>query len=139
MGHESLIREHEFRATSDRSFGFALFAAFSIVGLLPLFWGENPRWWALIVASVLLLAALVFPPTLAPLNRAWAKVGLLLQRLVSPIVLGFSYFLVITPLGLIMRLLHRDLLRLRSDPAARSYWIERIPPGPSPESLRDSF
>ena len=79
------------------------------------------------------------PKLLAPFNRLWARFGLLLHRITSPLVLGIMFFAVITPMGWIMRALGKDLLRLKIDPAATSYWIARTPPGPTPESLKDQF
>jgi hypothetical protein len=76
---------------------------------------------------------------LSPLNRLWLRFGLLLHKIVSPLVLGIMFFLVITPIGLLMRAVGKDLLRLKFDKRSSSYWIERLPPGPPPESLKDQF
>lgn len=139
MGHESYTRDEQVDGSSDRSFGLVFAAFFALIGLLPLLLGKSPRIWALGTAGVFLLAALLFPSLLAPLNRLWLKLGLLLHRIVSPIALGIMFFLVITPMGLVMRAMGKDFLRLRLDPAARSYWIPREPPGPAPESLKNQF
>src|SRR5262245_23347122 len=139
MGHESFHREANVKGSSDRSFGLVFAAFFAIVAALPLLFGAPLRWWALAVAGLFLLLALVAPAALAPLNRLWTKFGLLLHRVMSPVVLGVMFFLVITPIGLLMRLLGKDLLRLKFDRAAGSYWISREPPGPPPESLKDQF
>ncbi len=79
------------------------------------------------------------PSLLAPLNRVWTKFGLLLHKVVSPIVLGVMFYLVITPTGLLMRLFGKDPLRLKFDGTAKSYWIPREPPGPKPDSIKDQF
>ena len=93
-----------------------------------------------VAASLLfLLFALVLPKALAPLNWVWTKFGLVLHRIVSPVVLGVLFYGVFTPLGIIMRLFGGDPLRLRFNPNAQSYWIERTPPGPAPDSLKDQF
>jgi hypothetical protein len=139
MGHETYTRDEQVDGPSDRSFGLVFAAIFAAIGLLPLLLGRGPRVWALAAGGLFLLAALAFPPVLAPLNRLWLKFGLLLHRLVSPIALGIMFFLVITPMGLVMRAMGKDFLRLRLDPAADSYWIERKPPGPAPESLKNQF
>ena len=76
---------------------------------------------------------------LAPLNRLWMKFGGLLHRFVSPIVLGLLFFVVITPMGLAMRMLGKDPLKLRADTQSKSYWIDRTPPGPRPDSFIDQF
>lgn len=126
-------------SASDRSFGIVFTIFFAIVGLLPLLGSHPVRIWALVVSSVFLLLALLAPKSLAPLNKLWTKLGALLHRVVSPIALGVLFFLVVTPTGLFMRLFGKDPLRLRLDPSAKSYWIERAPPGPDAESLKNQF
>jgi len=127
------------KGSSDRSFGFVFAAFFSIVALLPLRHGGEARLWSLAMAGAFAIIALVAPHILAPLNRVWTAFGDLLHRIVSPVALGVLYYGVVTPTGFAMRLAGKDPLRLRFDPAARSYWIERTPPGPPPESLKDQF
>ena len=83
--------------------------------------------------------ALVVPASLSRLNRAWARFGLLLSRIVSPVAMLAIFALGVVPVGLIRRALGHDPLRLRRDPAAASYWIERVPPGPPPETLVNQF
>jgi hypothetical protein len=84
-------------------------------------------------------AALLRPGVLAPLNRLWMRFGLLLAKVVNPLVLGLLFFVTILPIGLIMRALGKDLLRLKLDRSARSYWIAREPPGPPPPSMRNQY
>jgi hypothetical protein len=139
MAHESFQRDDDTVGSSNRSFGVVFAVVFGIIGLFPLVHGESPRIWSMAIAGVFLLAALVFPGILAPLNRLWMKLGLLLHKVVSPIVLGFLFFVVITPMGVAMRLLGKDPLRLRGDPESKSHWIDRKPPGPRPESFIDQF
>ena len=139
MGFENLERHEDIKISSERSFGLVFAGVFLLVGLLPLFNGHGPRNWALWVAVAFVAVAVLAPKLLAPFNRLWAKFGLLLHRITSPLVLGIMFFVVITPMGWIMRALGKDLLRLKIDPAATSYWIARTPPGPTPESLKDQF
>jgi hypothetical protein len=139
LGHESYERSEDVRGSSDRSFGIVFAVVFAVIGLLPLLFGRGIRLWSLAVGGAFLLAALAFPSVLAPLNRIWLRFGLLLHKIVSPLILGIMFFLVITPMGVVMRAFGKDLLRLRFDKAAPSYWIDRIPPGPPPESLKDQF
>jgi Saxitoxin biosynthesis operon protein SxtJ len=139
MGHESYHRTEEVAGSSNRSFGLVFSVVFAIIALLPLFHGGAIRLWSLGVAAAFAVLAFAAPQVLAPLNRLWFKLGLLLHTIVNPIVLGIMFYVVVTPTGLIMRLLGKDLLRLKRDPAAASYWIERTPPGPKPESLGDQF
>jgi len=139
MGHESYHREEKVDGSSNRSFGLVFAAFFGLVGLLPLILGRAPRTWAFGLGGVFLLVALLLPSVLAPLNRLWMRFGLLLHRVVSPIALGIMFFVVITPMGWLMRAMGKDLLRLRRDPHASSYWIERNPPGPAAETFKDQF
>ena len=139
MGHESFERSEEVHGSSDRSFGVVFAVVFSVIGLLPLAFGSGVRVWALVLGTAFLLMALAIPRSLAPLNRLWLRFGLLLHRIVSPIVLGIMFYGVITPTGAIMRAFGKDLLRLRFDRSSRSYWVDRVPPGPPPESIKDQF
>lgn len=139
MAHESLRRHEEVKGSSNRTLGLVFAAVFLIVAVLPVFFGGALRWWSIVIAAAFALAALLFPRTLTRLNRAWTRFGLLLHKIVSPIVLGFLFYIVVTPLGLLMRLLGKDPLRLRWDRQSSTYWIERTPPGPKPETLSDQF
>lgn len=125
--------------SSDRSFGFVFTVFFAIVALLPLLHGASARLWSLALAALFFILAIFIPASLAPLNRQWAKLGALLHRVVSPIALGILFFLVVTPIALIMRLMGKDPLRTRLDQSAKSYWIDRTPPGPDPESMKNQF
>ena len=91
------------------------------------------------MAAAFLLAALVVPKILAPLNDLWLQLGRLLHRIVNPVVMGILFFVVITPAALLLRLAGKDLLRLKRDPQATSYWVHRTPPGPEPQSLKNMF
>jgi len=137
--HERLRRRDEIKGSSDRAFGFVFAAVFALIGLWPLLGGGGARLWTLVVAAVFLGAAVARPRVLAPLNRLWMRLGLLLHRVVNPLILGLLFFLTVTPMGVAVRLFGRDLLRLRWDPEAPSYWIERRPPGPAPETMKHQF
>lgn len=139
MAHESLNRVEDIQGSSNRAFGFVFTTFFAIVAVLPWAFGGSLRIWALVVAGLFLFVALAAPAALTPLNRVWVKFGLLLHRVVSPIILGVMFFLVITPIGLVMRLLGKDPLRLQFHRSAGTYWITREPPGPAPQSLKDQF
>lgn len=137
--HEDFGREIEVRGSSDRSFGLVVAAFFLLAGLWPIVRGRSLRPWALAAAVVFVGIALARPSVLAPLNRGWTRLGLLLQQIVSPVVLGLLFFLALTPIALLMRLMGRTPLRLGFDRGARSYWIDRRPPGPVPDSMRQQF
>jgi len=124
---------------SNRAFGGLFVVIFSLIGLWSL-WkqGSTYPWW--FGASVLtLLVTLVAPGLLAPLNRAWMKLAEVLHRIVSPVVLGALFFLVITPFGWVKRRSGWDPMRRKYDPAGNSYWIDRSPPGPDPDSFPNQF
>ena len=137
--HEDFGRENVVKASSDRSFGLVFAAAAAAVGLWPLLDGAGPRWWALAAAVTFAAAAIAAPRILAPANRQWHKLGLLLGRIVNPLIMGLVFFGAVTPTGLIMRLLGKDPLRLAFDDGAESYWIERHPPGPAPDGMPRQF
>ena len=121
---------------SERGFGLVFFCFFLIVAAFPLLSGESPRLWALAVALIFIALALVRPAVLAPLNKLWFRFGLLLGKIVSPIVMSLVFFLTVLPTGIIMRLLGRDLLNRKIDRSAPSYWVEREDPV---GSMRNQF
>jgi hypothetical protein len=137
--HEDFNRQEEIKPSSDRSFGLIVATFFLIITFWPLIHAEPIRWWALGVASVFAALALLWTAALAPLNRLWTKLGLLLYRIVNPVVMVFLFYVTVTPIALFMRMLGKDPLRLRRDPDAASYWIHRTPPGPAPESMKNQF
>jgi hypothetical protein len=139
MGHESYDRTDAPAGGSDRAFGFVFAIVFVVIGVYPWVFGGGVHGWSIAVAALFLLASLVRPALLAPLNRWWTRFGALLHRVVSPIVLGFMFFAVITPMGLVRRMLVKDPLRLRFDRQAASYWVPREPPGPPPQTLTNQF
>lgn len=137
--HEVFSREENIVAGSDRSFGMVMAAAFSAVTLLNA-WHSGRLWpWTGGLAALFLVAAFVRPAVLNPLNRIWLKFGLLLHKVVNPIVMALLFYGTVLPTGLVMRMMGRDLLRLKREPDAESYWIVRQPPGPSPETMKDQF
>lgn len=138
--HDTLKRNEEALRGTDRGFGFVMAAVFAIIALWPpLFSGGPFRLWAFVVAVSLLALALTVSRVLAPFNKAWLRFGQLMSRIVNPMVLGLMFYVVVTPFGLVMRLFGKDPLRIKRDPQATSYWIERHPPGPPPESMRNQF
>lgn len=137
--HEDYSREHAVKRGSDRSFGVVFAAFFALVGLVRIVHGAPPRWWAVAFAVVFLVVALARPSLLAMPNRWWTRLGLLLARIVNPLVMGLVFYLAVTPTAALMRAFGKDPLRLRYDRAAKSYWIERTPPGPPPDTMSRQF
>jgi hypothetical protein len=137
--HEVFSREEKVVAGSDRSFGFVMAGAFAIVSLLNA-WHVGRVWpWTGGLAALFLAAALLRPAILNPLNRIWLKFGLLLHGVINPIVMALLFYGTVLPTGLIARAMGKDLLRLKRQPDAESYWIVRQPPGPAPETMKDQF
>ena len=98
---------------SNKSFGIVFFIFFLIVGTYPIFFQGELRIWSLIVSIIFLLLGIINSRFLSPLNLQWFKFGMLLGRIASPILMGLVFFLVVTPTGMIMRILNKDLLRLK--------------------------
>jgi len=137
--HEDLSRTHEVKASSNRSFGWVFTAVFLIVAVWPLVSGGMVRWWSLIIAAAFALVTVAAPNLLALPNRLWLRFGLLLNRIISPVVLALLFYLVVTPMGALMRMLGKDSLRLRRRSSDATYWIKRDPPGPKPDSMNHQF
>jgi len=113
--------------------------ALSLLTLLNA-WYDGRIWpWTAMLAAIFVTVALVRPGVLTPLNVAWMKFGLMLHRVVNPLVMGLLFFGTVLPTGLILRAMGKDLLRLKPEASSDSYWIVREPPGPSPESMKDQF
>jgi cell division protein FtsW (lipid II flippase) len=137
--HENFSRDEAAPVGSDRSFGLVMAAAFAVLASLSV-WREGRAWPVLAtIAMLFLVAALLVPTALNLLNRAWLKLGLLLHKIVNPVVMGLVFYGAVLPTGLVMRAMGRDLLRLKPQPKAESYWIIRTPPGPAPETMKDQF
>ena len=110
--------------SSNRSFGLVFFAFFLIVGLWPIFQYEDIRIWSIIVAFIFLILGILDSKYLTPLNRFWMKFGLFLGKIISPIVMGVVFFLVVTPIGIIMKIFRKDLLNIKHN-QNQSYWVHR--------------
>ena len=115
------------KISSNRSFGTVFFIVFLLVALYPLIYNEDIRLWSLTISLVFLLLGLLNSKILTPLNKLWFKFGLFLGKIISPFVMGIIFFLVVTPIGLIMRLLGNDLLNLKYN-NKQSYWIKKDGP-----------
>lgn len=137
--HEVFSREEEVVAGSDRSFGLVMAGAFAVLAALNA-WHAGRVWpWTAGLAAIFLIAALLRPALLNPLNRIWLKFGLLLHKIVNPVIMALLFYGTVLPTGLIARAMGKDLLRLKREPDAASYWIVRAPPGPAPETMKDQF
>jgi len=136
--HENLDRD-DVKVASERSFGLVFAGVFALIAIWPFVWGRDLRYWALAVAVVFLGTALIQPRVLRPLNLLWFKFGQVLHHFVNPLVMGLIFFLGIVPTALIMRIRGRDPLRLDRTGASGTNWVERVPPGPAPDSMKHLF
>jgi len=118
------LKNNNIKIATNKSFGIIFFLFFIIVSIFPLFKEGNIRIWSLIIAIIFLVLGLFNSKALTPLNKIWFKFGILLGGLVSPIVMGAVFFVIVTPTSLIMRVLGKNLLNLKKS-NKKTYWIER--------------
>ena len=112
---------------SNRSFGIVFSIVFLLISIYPLINNDNVRIWSLVISLIFLVLGILNSNILSPLNKLWFKFGIFLGKIISPIIMGIIFFLVVTPIGLIMRLIGKDVLNLKySD--NKSYWIEKTGP-----------
>ena len=112
------------KISSNKSFGLVFFIVFLLISIWPLLDEQSLRIWSLVVSSIFLVLGLLNSKLLTPLNLVWIKFGELLGRIIAPIAMGIVYFIIITPIGLFMRLIGKDLLRTKFS-KNNSYWIKR--------------
>jgi hypothetical protein len=137
--HENLTRHEPVKPGSDRVFGLVMTAFFALLGFWPLVHHRPIRWVFAAIGGAFLVLALLVPALLHPLNRLWTGLAVLLNRIVSPVVCGILFYVVVTPVAMVFRLTGKDPMRLKPDPDGKTYWIERVPPGPARESMRLQF
>ena len=109
---------------SNKSFGIVFAVVFSLIALWPLLKGNEIRLWSLIISIIFLTLGLLNSKILTPLNKLWFKLGILLGNFIAPIIMGIIFFFVVTPTGIIMKLLRKDLIKLKKN-NDDSYWIEK--------------
>ena len=115
------------KISSNKSFGIVFFVVFLLIGLFPLINDQEIKVWSLLASLIFLILGLINSKILTPLNKIWFKFGILLGKIVSPIVMGLIFFLVVTPIAIFMKILKKDLLNLRYN-NDKSYWIEKNEP-----------
>lgn len=118
---------NDIKISSNRSFGVVFFVVFLLIAFYPLLNNNEIRLWSLIVSVLFLILGILNSKILSPLNKVWFKFGLLLGKIISPIIMGVIFFLVVTPIGFIMKLLGKDLINLKFN-NEKSYWIEKSGP-----------
>ncbi len=117
----------DIKISSNRSFGIVFFVVFLLVALYPLTYSGDVRIWSVITSLIFLVLGLLNSKILNPLNKLWFRFGILLGKIISPLIMCMIFFLVVTPIGLIMRLLGKDVLNLKYN-KNKSYWIEKKGP-----------
>ena len=117
----------EIKISSNRSFGIVFFIVFLLIGTYPLLNDDHVRIWSLIISIAFLILGLLNSKILFPLNKIWFKFGILLGKIISPLIMGLIFFVVVTPIGLLMRLFNKDLINLKFN-KSKSYWIEKNEP-----------
>ena len=120
-----MLFESNIKISSNRNFGIVFFFIFLIISLWPLTYDGQIRIWSLIISLIFLVLGLINSKLLWPLNYIWFKFGLLLGAIVAPIVMGFVFFIVVTPISFFIRLLDKDLLKNRFEKNTKTYWIKK--------------
>ena len=117
----------DIKISSNRSFGIVFFIVFILITFYPLINQEEIRIWSVLISLLFLILGIINSKILTPLNKAWFKFGIFLGKIISPIVMGIIFFLVVTPIAFLMRILKKDLLNLKYNKNS-SYWIEKTDP-----------
>ena len=117
----------DIKVSSNRSFGIVFFIVFLLIATYPLLKGNDLRIWSLLISFGFLILGLINSKILSPLNKLWFKFGLILGKIISPLIMGIIFFVVVTPIGVVMRILKKDLLNLKYN-KKETYWIEKTGP-----------
>ena len=117
----------DIKISSNRNFGIVFFIVFLLIAVYPILKGNDIRIWSLLISFAFLILGLINSKLLTPLNKLWFKFGLLLGKIVTPLIMGCIFFIVVTPIGILMRLLGKDLLNLKYN-EKKTYWIEKTGP-----------
>ena len=121
------MKNTEIKIGSNKSFGIVFFIVFLLIAIYPLINNDELRIWSLVVSIIFLILGLINSKVLTPLNKLWFKFGLLLGKVVSPLIMGIIFFFVVTPTAFIMRIIGKDLLNLKFN-NKKTYWIEKTGP-----------
>ena len=129
------MKKNNIKISSNRSFGIVFFVVFLLISIYPIINDQDIRVWSLIISLIFLILGIINSNILTPLNKVWFKFGILLGSFISPIVMGVVFFLVVTPISLLMKLFGKDVLNLKRN-NSKSYWIEKT--GPK-SRMKDQF
>ena len=123
-----MVKGSKIKIGTNRSFGLVFFVVFLIIGLWPLKGSGSINFWLISISLIFLFLGLINSKFLSPLNKLWFKFGIILGAIIAPIVMCIIYFLVVTPIGLIMKIMGKDLLNLKYHKKKKTYWIKRDGP-----------
>ena len=139
--HEQIARHDSTKAPSERGFGITFAVVFALLAVWLWLRKDLPAWAiaSAVMSVATLAAAYLAPSALRPFNKLWFKLGMLLHHIVTPVIMGLLFFLVVTPMRFVMRAMGRDFLRLKIGPDAGSYWIERVPETDAKTSMKNQF
>ena len=112
------------KKNSNRTFGILFFLVFLVISIWPILNNEDLRWWSIIISLIFLFLGIINSKILTPINKIWIKIGELLGRVIAPIVMAIIYFFIITPMAILLKLLRKDLLRIKFS-LVTTYWIKR--------------
>ena len=118
------MKYKDIKISSNKNFGIVFFIVFLLIALWPLLNNSEIRLWSLITSIIFLVLGLFNSKLLTPLNKLWFKFGILLGNFIAPIVMGIIFFFVVTPTGILMKLLGKDLIKLKKN-NKKTYWIEK--------------
>ena len=116
----------QIKISSNKSFGIVFFVVFFLIGIYPILNNQEIRFWSIIISLIFLILGILNSKVLTPLNFAWFKLGLFLGSIISPIVMGIIFFLVVFPTGLVMRIFKKDILDQKINKSKNSYWKSKI-------------
>mgnify|MGYP001490130186 FL=1 len=119
------MKQEEIKISSNKSFGIVFFVIFIVIALWPLMKGGDLKIWSIIIAIIFLFLGLINSKILTPLNKLWFRFGVLLGKIVAPIVMGIIYFVLVTPIGVIMKIFKKDILNLKIDKNKKTYWLKK--------------
>ena len=131
-----MLRKSKIKVSSNRNFGLVFFIVFLILGFWPITNGEEIRIWLVVISLIFLVLGMIKSKLLTPLNKLWFRFGMILGAIVAPVVKGAVFFLVVTPIGIVMKLMGKDLLNKKHNKKKQTYWIKRKT---SPGSMKRQF
>ncbi len=124
---------------ADRTFGLIFAAIFLLIGLVPLLFSAQLNRWAIVVSLVFVIPSLIYPKILRPLNILWLKFGMLMHRVINPVLMGLVFFITVVPTGLLLKLFGKDPMRRKFEADTDTYWIEREDPINPKDTFNNQF